>query len=190
MNNEIRARNAFLLNTLVYLTKLTLWCYHSFEIVAFTTTVYHLLGSMAEGMAESPIYMFIISLSLHHSKRVWMRPNKVATSAPGLIFSRFFENLTIALKKYFSSSDFGSPDLLTSLYEPWFPLTPFSGPFCLRERAPWSRGCKININVLLFYKSVKTRKPYFKKCSEATLERSFWSSTLMMPFSTLDHETP
>ena len=140
MNNEIRARNAFLLNTLVYLTKLTLWCYHSFEIVAFTTTVYHLLGSMAEGMAESPIYMFIISLSLHHSKRVWMRPNKVATSAPGLIFSRFFENLTIALKKYFSSSDFGSPDLLTSLYEPRFPLTPFSGPFCLRERAPWSRG--------------------------------------------------
>ena len=63
-----------------------------------------------------------------------------APSAPGLIFSRFFENLTIALKKYFSSSDFGSPALLTSLLRPSIPVNPLSGPFCLRERAPWSRG--------------------------------------------------
>ena len=40
---------------------------------------------------------------------------------PGLIFSGFFENLTIALKNSFSSSDFGSPAPLTSLYDPRFP---------------------------------------------------------------------
>ena len=37
-------------------------------------------------------------------------------SAPGLIFSRFFEN--------FSSSDFGSPALLTSLLRPSIPVNP------------------------------------------------------------------
>ena len=31
-----------------------------------------------------------------------------------------------------------------------FPLTPFSGPFCLRERAPWSRGCIISFPKLIF----------------------------------------
>ena len=67
-------------------------------------------------------------------------PHLTAPSAPGLIFSRFFEDLTIALKNYFSSSDSGSSAPLTSLLRPSIPVNPFSGPFCLRERAPWSRG--------------------------------------------------
>ena len=41
----------------------------------------------------------------------------------------------------FSSSDSGSSAPLTSLLRPSIPVNPFSGPFCLRERAPWSRGC-------------------------------------------------
>ena len=44
-----------------------------------------------------------------------------------LIFSHFFENLTIALKKKvssFSSSDFGSPALLTSILRLSIPVKP------------------------------------------------------------------
>ena len=46
--------------------------------------------------------------------RMIFTPNRYITSAPGLIFYRFFEDLTNVLKK-FSSSDFGSPAPLTSL---------------------------------------------------------------------------
>ena len=55
----------------------------------------------------------------------------------GLIFLAFLKTWR-SRSKGFSFSDFGSP-ALHPFYDPRFLWTPFSGSFCLRERASWSR---------------------------------------------------
>ena len=62
-----------------------------------------------EGCLGNVHRMFTIHFMMNYDLKNQQNICLFSPSAPGLIFSRFFENLTIALKKYFSSSDFGSP---------------------------------------------------------------------------------
>lgn len=59
--------------------------------------------------------------------------------------TRLFENLTIEKKLSFFSAHFGSLAPLTSLLWTSIPENHLHRPFCLIERAPWSRGCFLSI---------------------------------------------